>query len=119
MLGKWRKHVAAGLGSVIAVLIINLSVLQFFGLLERRDEAFVVDAPTVARIFIEERGKDMGDDEMKEAIRQFDALVIAEANAIYTATGQPLVNKAHMLAGGRDVSAEFAARVIRAWDAQK
>ncbi len=111
--------ILGGLAGLLVIVIVNLGVLGWAGLLDRAPGIYVIDAPTVARIFVEERGKEMSEEDLKAAILNFDAMVIEEAEAIYAATGQALVNKAHMLAGGENVSETFARRVLARWDARQ
>jgi len=107
---------AGGFAVLWIVVVINFAMLTMFGLLEPEKETLIVDAKQVVRIFVEERGEKLNDGQLTRAITLFDKLVNEEAQAIFAETGQPIINGKHMLAGGRDVSREFALRVIRKWD---
>lgn len=109
----WGLYAVMGLA---ALILLQLAVLHLSGALERDAGWYAVDAPTVAKLFLEERGNDLSEDELRSAILVFDQMVVAEAEAIYASTGARLVNKAHVLAGAPDVSEDFAARVIARWD---
>lgn len=111
--GLWAAAVVA---VVWLVFVECTAILWANGLLEPRPETYVIDAKKVVRIFTEERGKDLSEEDMVKAISVIDQLVTAKAEEIYRDTGSVIVNKNHMLAGGKDVSNQFAALVISAWD---
>lgn len=113
----WALRVIIGAGALLGIIALQLGVLAMLGLLDEAEPWYVVDAPTVVRVFIEERGAEMSEEEMAAAILIFDQLVMEEAEAVYAATGARLVNSSHVLAGAEDVSVPFAARVVARWDA--
>ena len=109
--------IVGGVAALLLVIAVQIGVMTYLGVLEKPDNsALIVDAKTVVRIFIETRGKDLDEGEMAAAIRTFDALVMSEAEAIYQNTGRAIVNANHILAGGIDISEEFAGLVIAHWD---
>lgn len=99
-----------------AAVMINVATLNFFGLLDPAPKTLIIDANKVVKIFIEERGNSFSDEQLKNAILVFDEIVTAQANRIHQETGNVIVNGNHILAGGQDVSVEFAQRVIEQWD---
>ena len=116
-----RKAVLYGLGGVFAVLsmaLVSTAELWYFGLLAAPPETYVIDARAVVRTFLEERGTEFTDEETQRAIASIDEIVLGEAARIYRETGSVIVNKTHMLAGGRDVTEDFARMIIAAWDAR-
>ena len=109
--------IVGGIAALLVILTVQFGTLKYLGLMEPEvNGALIVDAKVVVRIFVETRGKDLDDEEMAAAIRSFDALVMAEAEAIYQGTGRAIINANHILAGGHDISEEFANRVIARWD---
>lgn len=112
--------ITGGIAALLVILAVQIGTLQYFGLMEPQENgALIVDAKTVVRIFVETRGVDLEEDEMKEAIRVFDRLVIDQADEIYQSTGRAIVNANHILAGGHDISEEFAQHVIERWDSSR
>ncbi|MDG1432016.1 MAG: hypothetical protein P8L68_19335 [Paracoccaceae bacterium] len=108
-----------GLWVVIAILgivALQLGTLKQLGHLAGPHQTLIVDAKAVVRIFIEERGQHLSEEALRDAIRDFDRLVMAEAQAIHAETGALLINANHILAGGIEISDAFAARVIARWD---
>lgn len=111
-----------GVGAVLsvwAVFAVCLVTLWAFDLLDGPARTYVVDAKEVVRIFVEEEGKDLSEEEMVVAVRMIDSLVLGEAERIYRETGSIIINKNHMLAGGVDVSSQLAMQVIAAWQAAR
>jgi hypothetical protein len=109
-------------GAVLAVwgvFAICLVTLWWFGLLDGPARTYVVDAKEVVRIFVEEEGKNLSEEEMIVAVRVIDSLVLGEAERIYRESGSIIINKNHMLAGGIDVSSQLAMQVIAAWKASR
>ena len=102
--------------AVAAVILIDVAVVAGLGLLAPPPETLIISPREVVRIFTEERGKDLSDEDFQKAILLFDDLVMEEAQVIHSTTGVTLVNANHILAGGQDVSAAFARRVIAQWD---
>lgn len=112
--------IVGGIAALLVVLAIQFGTLKYLGLMEPQDNgALIVDAKTVVRIFVETRGVDLSEEEMKQAILDFDRLVIAQADEIYLSTGRAIINANHILAGGHDISEEFARHVIARWDASR
>ena len=111
------KPVAISVIAIAGAFILNLITLSAFGLLDPKPQTLVVDARQVVRIFVEKRGEELTDAELKGAILVFDQIVVDEATAIFNETGNIMINADHMLAGGVEVSALFADRVIARWDA--
>ena len=108
-----------GLWIVIAflgIIALQLGTLKQLGLLDGPNQVLSVDAKAMVRIFIEERGKHLSEEALRDAIREFDHLVMAEAQALHSETGALLINANHILAGGVEISDAFAARVIARWD---
>lgn len=108
-----------GLWVVIAILgivALQLGTLKQLGLLDGPDQALIVDAKAVVRIFIEERGQHLSEEALRIAIQDFDRLVMAEARDLHAETGALLINANHILAGGIEISDAFATRVIARWD---
>lgn len=108
-----------GLWIVIAILgivALQLGTLKQLGLLNGPNQILMVDANAVVRIFIEERGQHLSEEALRDAIRDFDRLVMSEAQDIHAETGALLLNANHILAGGVEISDAFAARVIARWD---
>lgn len=111
--------IGGGVLAVWTVFAICLVTLWWFGLLDGPARAYVVDAKEVVRIFVEEEGKNLSEEEMVAAIRVIDGLVLGEAERIYRESGSVIINKNHMLAGGVDVSSQLAMQVIAAWKASR
>jgi hypothetical protein len=114
---KYLTWVMYGAMAVLAVVGIQLVTLSALGLLDPVPDWYVVDAPSVVRVFIDERGATMSEEDLASAILVFDQLVMEEANSVYLETGHRLVNSNHVLAGANDVSIAFAHRVVARWDA--
>ncbi|MDP7152381.1 MAG: hypothetical protein QGI08_15960 [Paracoccaceae bacterium] len=112
----WATRAVMGLLAILTVIAIQLGTLRYLGHLDRPEEVLIVDAKSVVRVFIEERGQHLSEDALRDAIRTFDRLVMEEAQVLHTQTGALLINANHVLAGGVDISHEFAARVIARWD---
>jgi len=109
--------IVGGIAALLVILTVQFGTLKYLGLMEPEvNGALIVDAKTVVRIFVETRGVDLDDEEMAAAIRSFDTLVMAEAEAIYQGTDRAIINANHILAGGHDISEEFARHVIARWD---
>ena len=113
----WATRTVLGLLSILTVIAIQLGTLSYLGHLDRPAEVLIVDAKSVVRIFVEERGQHLSEDALRDAIRDFDRLVMEEAQVLHVQTGALLINANHVLAGGVDISHGFAARVIARWDA--
>lgn len=112
--------IVGGIAALLVILTVQFGTLKYLGLMEPEViGALIVDAKVVVRIFVETRGVDLNEDEMKQAIRDFDRLVIAQADEIYLSTGRAIINANHILAGGHDISEEFARHVIARWDASR
>lgn len=114
---KYLTWAVIGLVGLLAVITVQFATMSALGVLDPEPEWYVVDAPSVVRVFIEERGDQMTEAEMASAILVFDQLVMEEAQAIFAQTGHRLVNANHVLAGANDVSIQFAHRVVARWDA--
>ncbi|MDG1430021.1 MAG: hypothetical protein P8L68_15820 [Paracoccaceae bacterium] len=112
----WATRAVMGLLSILGVITIQLGTLSYLGHLDRPEEVLIVDAKSVVRIFVEERGQHLSEDALRDAIRTFDHLVMEEAQALHAQTSALLINANHVLAGGVDISQGFAARVIARWD---
>lgn len=105
---------------MMAVIGVGVSVLISQKLNEPEPLTFwVIDAPQLTKIFTEKRLHSVEMENLPEAIFAFDQLVTQVADEVYAETGKPIVNKAHLLAGGDDVTAQFADRVIATWDQYK
>lgn len=113
----WATRAVMGLLTILALIAIQLGTLSYLGHLDRPEEVLIVDAKSVVRIFVEERGQHLAEDALRDAIRTFDHLVMEEAQALHAQTGALLINANHILAGGAEISEAFAARVISRWDA--
>ena len=103
----------------LAVVALQIATLTYYGGAQVENGALIVDAKAVVRIFIDERGVNLDEDQMKEAIKDFDRMVMEEAESIYQSTGRAIINANHILAGGIDISDQFATRVIARWDAEQ
>lgn len=112
----WATRAVMGLLAILGVIAIQLGILSYLGHLDRPGEVLIVDAKSVVRIFVEERGQHLSEEALRDAIRDFDRLVMEEAQAIHAQTGALLINANHVLAGGVDISRNFAVRVIDRWD---
>jgi len=112
----WIVGLVAG---ALAVVALQFATMTYYGGAQTENGALIVDAKSVVRIFIEERGVNLEEDQMGDAIGAFDRLVMEEAESIYQATGRPIINANHILAGGIDISDQFATRVIARWDAEQ
>jgi len=112
----WAIRIVAGLCLLLASVAVNIGVLGYLGKLNPVQDPLIIDAKTVVRIFTEERGEALSEEDFKRAIREFDRIVMAEAELLYLKTGRPIINATHMLAGGIDVSDDFARHVIARWD---
>ena len=66
--------------------------LKQLGLLDGPNQILIIDAKAVVRIFIEERGQHLSEEALRDAIREFDHLVMAEAQALHSETGALLIN---------------------------
>lgn len=109
-------YLGYGLVCVAAMACVTTLTLLYFDVLTPEPEPLVIDARVVTKMFVDQRGGDLDDDAYRQAIRDIDSIVTAEAERIYRATGQIMINADHILAGGRDVSASFGERVIEMWD---
>jgi hypothetical protein len=118
MIRKTGLYILAGFFAVLCMVLVATVVTLYFGTRGTPPETYVIDARAVVRIFLEERGTNFSDEETSLAIASIDEIVLGEAERIYRETGSVIVNKAHMLAGGRDVTEEFARMIIAAWDAR-
>ena len=113
----WATRAVMVLMAILGVIAIQLGTLNYLGHLDRPEEVLIVDAKSVVRIFVEERGQHLSEEALRDAIRRFDRLVMEEAQVLHTQTGALLINANHILAGGVEISEAFAARVISRWDA--
>lgn len=102
--------------AILGIIALQLGTLKQLGLLDGPNQTLIVDAKAVVRIFIEERGQHLSEEALRDAIREFDRLVMAEARDLHAETGALLINANHILAGGIEISDAFAARVITRWD---
>lgn len=106
------------LPTIAVSTVLSACVTTFLiGVFSNERETLMIDAKQVVKVFTQERGLSLTEEEMSVAILEFDALVMAEAQKIHDQTGAVIINSNHMLAGGRDVSVPFAHNVIAAWDA--
>lgn len=108
-----------GLVGLATMACVSTLTLMYFDVLEPAPEPLVIDAKVVTKMFVDQRGVDLDEEEYRRAIRDIDSIVTAEAERIYRATGQMMINADHVLAGGLDVSSSFGQRVIELWDATK
>lgn len=115
----WATRAVMLLLAILGVIAIQLGVLHFLDRNQTPPQTLSVDPKALVRIFIEERGQYLDEAELRDAIRTFDRLVMEEAQALHTQTGALLINVTHVLAGGADISAPFAARVIARWDVRQ
>lgn len=112
----WATRGLWGVIAILGIIALQLGTLKQLGHLDGPSQTLIVDAKAVVRIFIEERGQHLREDALRDAIREFDRLVMAEAEALHSETGALLINANHILAGGIEISDAFAARVIARWD---
>jgi len=105
--------------AALAVVALQFATMTYYGGAQPENGALIVDAKAVVRIFVDQRGVNLDEAQMKDAIKEFDRLVMAEAESIYQETGRAIINANHILAGGIDISDQFAARVIARWDAEQ
>lgn len=110
------KWVLSGFFALWVIAIVNIAILSFLGLLEPEKEALIVDNRGVVKIFVEKRGENLSDEQFKQAIRSIDTLANIEAQKIYNQTGSTIFSANSVIAGGRDVTAQFAERIISRWD---
>lgn len=103
--------------SIWASVTTCYGLATYFNVFAPKAEMLIVDAKQVVRIFVDERGNDLSEEDMRVAIKEFDALVIGLASDIYQQSGSLIINSNHVLAGGRDISDEFGRAVIAQWDA--
>lgn len=103
--------------AILGIIALQLGTLKQLGHLDGPSQVLIVDAKAVVRIFVEERGQHLSEEALRDAIRNFDQLVMEEAQALHAQTGALLINANHVLAGGVEISEGFAARVISRWDA--
>lgn len=113
----WATRAVMLLLAILGVIAIQLATSQVLNRIETPAQTLIVDPKAIVRIFIEERGQYLDEADLRDAIRAFDRLVMEEAQALHTHSGALLVNATHILAGGVDISAPFATRVIARWDA--
>lgn len=99
------------------VVALTYGTLAMSGALRPQPETLIVNAKKVVKIFVEKRGVNLSETDMARAIKEFDGLVVSEAERIHAQTGAVILNANHILAGGRDVSEPFADQVIARWDA--
>ena len=105
--------------AALAVIALQIGTINYYGTGQQETGVLIVDAKTVVRIFIETRGVNLDEDQMSDAIKAFDRLVMEEAESIYQGTGRAIINANHILAGGIDISDQFAERVIARWDGEQ
>jgi hypothetical protein len=110
------KWVLSGFFALWVIAIVNIAILSFFDLLEPEKETLVVDHREVVKIFVETRGLKLDDEQFSEAIRAIDDLADIEASRIFNQTGSVILNSNSVIAGGRDVTLQFAKRLIDRWD---
>lgn len=108
--------VGYGVISLATMACVSTLTLMYFDVLELTQEPLVIDARVITKMFVDQRGVDLDDDQYRSAIRDIDSIVTAEAERVYRATGQMMINADHVLAGGVDVSETFGQRVIQLWD---
>lgn len=113
------QWVVGGMFAAVCVLLINVLTLQVLGLLEPRRETLFVNTDMVVKVFVEEATIGMDVEEIGKAMPLVNEIMLAEADAIYRETGNVLINAKVVIAGGHDVSEEFAQRVIQRWNALK
>lgn len=104
--------------AVVCISVATTTVLNRF-MQPEPASVYVIDAGAVAKIFIERHGEEMAEEDFKQALVRFDRAVTEEAETIFQRTGIALVNKNHMLAGGVDVTADFAEQVMLRWGQQQ
>ena len=75
-----------------------------------------VDAPLLTQRFNDERMSLISMEDIPDAMMIFDQLVIEAGMEIADETGIPIVNQAHVLAGGNDVTYAVLGRVFEKWD---
>ena len=117
-MGKALLYGLTGLFALLCMVLVSTGVTLYFNPRTAPPETYVIDARAIVRIFLEERGANFSDEETSRAIASIDEIVLGEAERIYRETGSVIVNKTHMLAGGRDVTEDFARMIIAAWDAR-
>lgn len=76
---------------------------------------YAVDAALVVKAFVDQRGDEMEDDELREAVKRIDELANDEARKIYARTGIPILNSRSILVGAVDISDQFAETIIARW----
>jgi len=111
--------IMAILVAALAVIALQIGTMRYYGGAQEETGALIVDAKTVVRIFIETRGVNLNEDQMSDAIKAFDRLVMDEAESLYQGTGRAIINANHILAGGINISDQFAQRVIARWDGEQ
>ncbi len=116
---KFILWIVGLVAAALAVVALQIATMTYYSGAQQEKGALIVDAKAVVRVFIEQRGVNLDEAQMSDAIKQFDRLVMAEAESIYQRTGRPIINANHILAGGIDISDQFASRVIARWDAEQ
>ena len=79
----------------------------------------VIDPEELLRIFVAERAGDLDGDDLKDAVRLFDALVERETYLVAAEHSTVIVKADLLFAGGQDVTRDFATRVLTLWDAEQ
>lgn len=112
------QWVIGGMFAVVSVLLINVLTLQSLGLLEPRPETLFINTDTVVKVFVEEATLGMEVEEISKVMPLVNEIMYAEADAIWRETGSVLINSKVVIAGGHDVSEQFADRVLQRWKAR-
>ena len=94
------------------MFVVCLVTLWSFDLLEPHSEILVIDPSVVLTTFLASHDGELDNEQLAILSDQFNTIVMAEAAAIFNDTGSVIINKSHMLAGGRDVTNEFAEIVV-------
>ena len=110
----WGKFLLA-LGSLAVMFLVSVATVSIWPS-GSKTTFYVIDPKIVVKHFLDQRGEGMSDDAFKAAILEIDDLVVAEAELLYRESGAFFVNKAHVLAGGVDISHAFGERIIQRWD---
>lgn len=108
--------VVAAASTCLSLLVTNQIIARDLGALRQNAQVLYVNTDVALKVFVEERTEGWEAEQIADSMKLLVDLMRDEIDALHAQTGFPILDSRQVLAGGNDVSEQFAQRVLKRWD---
>ena len=108
--------VVAAASTCLSLLVTNQIIARDLGAIRQNAQVLYVNTDVALKVFVEERTEGWEAEQIADSMKLLVDLMRDEIDALHAQTGFPILDSRQVLAGGNDVSEQFAQRVLKRWD---